>query len=75
MLTAAQVQRFHDEGFLVLPDFVPADKCLELRDRAMFLAEKLVPSPEEATIFTAEWLYRLVFRLVGLTLHTLHTVL
>lgn len=54
MLTAAQVQRFHDEGFLVLPDFVPADKCLELRDRAMFLAEKLVPSPEEATIFTAD---------------------
>ncbi len=54
MLTAAQVQRFHDEGFLVLPDFVPADKCLELRDRAMMLAEKLVPSPEEATIFTAD---------------------
>ena len=37
-----------------MPDFVPADKCLELRDRAMFLAERLVPSPEEATIFTAD---------------------
>ncbi len=54
MLTAAQVQRFHDEGFLVLPDFVATDMCLELRDRAMMLAEKLVPSPEQATIFTAD---------------------
>ena len=54
MLTAAQVQRFHEEGFLVLPDFVPTDKCLELRERAMKLAEELVPSPEEATIFTAD---------------------
>jgi phytanoyl-CoA hydroxylase len=54
MLTSAQVQRFRDEGFLVLRDFVPTDKCLELRERAMVLAEKLVPSPEEATIFTAD---------------------
>ena len=54
MLTAAQVQRFHDEGFLVLPDFVSTEKCLELREQAMVLAEGLVPSPEEATIFTAD---------------------
>lgn len=37
-----------------MPDFVSVDKCLQLREQAMFLAERLVPSPEEATIFTAD---------------------
>lgn len=54
MLTAEQRARYRDDGFLVLPEFVSADACTRLRDRAMVLAEQLVPSPEEATIFTAD---------------------
>ncbi len=38
----------------MLPDFVAADRCLELRARAMQLARTHVPAPEKATIFTAD---------------------
>ena len=54
MLTADQLASYRNDGFLVLPGFVPDDACLRLRDRAMQLAEQLVPSPDEATIFTAD---------------------
>ena len=54
VLSSREVERFHDEGFLVLPNFVSEDDCLTLRARAMELAQRLVPSPEEATIFTAD---------------------
>jgi phytanoyl-CoA hydroxylase len=54
MLTAEQLASYHEDGFLVLPDFVSEDACLRLRERAMVLAERLVPSPEQATIFTAD---------------------
>jgi phytanoyl-CoA hydroxylase len=53
-LTDAQVQAFHADGFLVVPDFVSEERCLRLRQRAMSLAEQNVPSPEEATVFTAD---------------------
>ena len=53
-LTDAQVQAFHADGFLVVPDFVSEERCLQLRQRAMSLAEQNVPSPEEATVFTAD---------------------
>ena len=53
-LTDAQVQAFHADGFLVVPDFVSEERCLQLRQRAMSLAERNVPSPEEATVFTAD---------------------
>ena len=53
-LSAAQCERFASEGFLLLADFVPADRCLELRRRAMDLARRHVPSPEQATVFTAD---------------------
>ena len=54
VLTDSQIQQFHTDGFLVLPKFVEADACLALRERAMHLAKEHVPSPEQATIFTAD---------------------
>ncbi len=42
------------DGFLVLPDFVSAERCLALRERAMELARIHVPSPDQATVFTAD---------------------
>ena len=46
--------KFRRDGFLVLPDFVAAERCVELRDRAMELAREHVPPPDKATIFTAD---------------------
>lgn len=54
MLTADQLTSYRNDGYLVLPGFVSDDACLRLRERAMHLAEQLVPSPDEATIFTAD---------------------
>ena len=54
LLSPDQVKSFDDNGFLVLPDFVGSNSCLELRQRALELAEQNVPSPEQATIFTAD---------------------
>ena len=53
-LSDRQIASFRDDGFLVVPDFVPEERCLALRERAMQLAKKHVPSPEQATIFTAD---------------------
>lgn len=53
-LTDTQIQAFRSDGFLVVPNFVSEEHCLQLRERAMMLAEKYVPSPEEATVFTAD---------------------
>lgn len=53
-LTDIQIQAFRSDGFLVVPNFVSDERCLQLRERAMMLAEKHVPSPEEATVFTAD---------------------
>ena len=53
-LTAQQVEFFDENGYLVLPNFVDEQACLTLRERAMVLAEKYCPSPEEATVFTAD---------------------
>ncbi len=54
LLSPAQIAQFKQNGFLVLPDFVDARHCIELRDRAMELARERVPSPLQATIFTAD---------------------
>ena len=54
VLSATQVAQFHEQGFLVLPNFATPESCLELRARAMKVAEENVPSPAEATIFTAD---------------------
>lgn len=53
-LSASQIDAFRRDGFLVVPDFVSADDCVALRERAMQLAEEHVPSPEQATVFTAD---------------------
>lgn len=53
-LSQAQLSRFRQEGFLVLPGFVDAERCLELRRRALELAREHVPPPDKATIFTAD---------------------
>ena len=45
---------FNDDGYLVLPNFVDDAACLALRERALQLAKDNVPSPQEATIFTAD---------------------
>jgi phytanoyl-CoA hydroxylase len=53
-LTAAQLAQYRQDGFLVLPDFVPAALCLELRERALQLAREHVPPPDQATVFRAD---------------------
>lgn len=53
-LSPAQLASFDRDGFLVVPDFIDDEHCLELRQRALELAQQYVPSPEQATIFTAD---------------------
>lgn len=53
-LNRSQTEFFNENGYLVLPDFIDAQACLQLRDRAMYLAETLCPTPQEATVFTAD---------------------
>ena len=54
LLSATQLKSFSEDGFLVIPNFIDEAHCLELRQRALELAEQYVPSPEQATIFTAD---------------------
>lgn len=54
LLSPTQLKSFTEDGFLVLPAFIDDAYCLELRQRALELAEQYVPSPEQATIFTAD---------------------
>lgn len=54
LLSSKQLASFEDDGFLVIPGFIDESSCLELRQRALELAEQYVPSPEQATIFTAD---------------------
>ena len=42
-LTDQQIADFRNDGFLVLPNFAPAERCLQLRERALQLAEQHVP--------------------------------
>ena len=53
-LSTKQTEFFNENGYLVLPDFVDAQACLKLRNQAMVLAEKYCPSPQQATVFTAD---------------------
>jgi phytanoyl-CoA hydroxylase len=54
LLSPTQLSRYESDGFLVLPGFVDDDHCLRLRERALALAQRHVPLPGEATIFTAD---------------------
>ena len=53
-LSASQLAQYRRDGFLVLPGFVPAERCLALRERAIALAREHVPPPGQATVFTAD---------------------
>lgn len=53
-LSPTQLKSFEEDGFLIIPKFIDDARCLELRQRALELAEQYVPSPEQATIFTAD---------------------
>ena len=53
-LSPSQLAAYRRDGFLVLPGFVEDARCLRLRERAMELARRHVPPPEQATIFTAD---------------------
>ena len=53
-LTKAQTEFFAQNGYLVLPNFVDDGDCLKLREQAMILAKKYCPTPQEATVFTAD---------------------
>ena len=53
VLSAAQVADFAEQGFLVLPDFIPADRLAELRSRAAELDAQLRASDaNEVTVFS-----------------------
>jgi phytanoyl-CoA hydroxylase len=54
ILSPQQLRSFDEDGYLVLPNFVEEAACLTLREQALQLAKDNVPSPEEATIFTAD---------------------
>ncbi len=51
---AGLLAQFRRDGFLILPDFVPGERCLALRERALALAREHAPPPEQATVFTAD---------------------
>src|SRR6187200_298910 len=53
-LTSAQVNSFRRDGYLVLEGFVDPSACRALRERALAVAEEVVPDPRTATIFTAD---------------------
>ena len=53
-LSDEQLAAYRRDGFLVIPDFADAARCLALRERALQLARAHVPPPEQATVFTAD---------------------
>jgi phytanoyl-CoA hydroxylase len=54
VLTAAQVEAYRRDGFLVLEGFVDPGQCARLRAHALDVARAHVPDPRTATVFTAD---------------------
>jgi phytanoyl-CoA hydroxylase len=52
-VTDAALARFRADGFLVLDDFVPAERCDRLRARAGALVDEFSP-PDQRSIFTTD---------------------
>lgn len=53
LLTTDQVERYHRDGVLVLPDFVDAERCRELRQRAGDILEHFDPE-QGRSLFTTD---------------------
>jgi len=53
-LSQQQLAAYRRDGFLVIPGFADAARCLALRERALLLAREHVPPPDQATVFTAD---------------------
>ena len=53
MLTAEQINRYHSDGFLVVPDFASVDACNRLQIRATEIVAAWEPG-EERSVFTTD---------------------
>jgi phytanoyl-CoA hydroxylase len=53
VLTTEQIERFHADGFVVVPDVVDAARCAALRERAVGLVDDWEPSGAR-TVFTTD---------------------
>lgn len=53
LLTPAQVDAFHRDGFLLIDDFVPSEECDWLRDRALELVRQQGPTAARQ-VFTCD---------------------
>ncbi|MEY4674664.1 MAG: hypothetical protein RL148_2448 [Planctomycetota bacterium] len=53
-LDAAQRAAFREQGYLVLPGFVPERECTRLRERAVALARQLTAQDTGAVVFRAD---------------------
>jgi phytanoyl-CoA hydroxylase len=51
VLSDEQVQRYHEDGFLVVPGFAGRDACAALRERAVDIVDAFQPT-DRRTIFT-----------------------
>lgn len=54
MLSPEQLQRWQQDGFLVLPGFKPADEVARLRERAIALAQAFEPTPDTGVFSTTQ---------------------
>ena len=50
-LSDVQIEQYHRDGFLVVPDFVGTDACRGLRDAANTIVDEFVPT-DRRTVFT-----------------------
>ena len=51
VLTESQIESYHRDGYLTIPDFVGPEACAALRQRAIAIVDEWVPS-ERKTVFT-----------------------
>ncbi|NRF72331.1 phytanoyl-CoA dioxygenase family protein [Aquincola sp. S2] len=54
MLADAQIRRYHDDGYLVLPGFKTAAEVAALRERAQQIVEEFDPGPRRAIFSTTD---------------------
>ena len=54
MLSVDQIESYHRDGFLVLPDFVSLEACRRLRERALAIVDAWEPSQERSVFTTNE---------------------